>query len=68
MADVTITLPDGTKKTAAAGTTLQAFAGELKLPFKPVAAELDGLAVDLSAPDYWRLLRLLHPARLGAGA
>ncbi len=49
MADVTITLPDGTKKTAAAGTTLQAVAGELKLPFKPAAAELDGLAVDLSA-------------------
>jgi threonyl-tRNA synthetase len=48
MADVNITLPDGTKKTAAAGTTLLAFAGELKLPFKPVAAELDGLAVDLS--------------------
>ena len=49
MADVTITLPDGTKKTAASGTTLQAFAGELKLPFKPVAVELDGMGIDLSA-------------------
>jgi len=49
MADVTITLPDGNKKTAASGTTLQAFAGELKLPFKPVAVELDGMGIDLSA-------------------
>jgi threonyl-tRNA synthetase len=48
MADVTITLPDGTLKTAPAGTTLQAFAGELKLPFKPVAAELDARSIDLS--------------------
>ena len=48
MADVTITLPDGTQKTATHGTTFQAFAGELKLPFKPVAVEMDGIGIDLS--------------------
>ena len=50
MTNITITLPDGTQKEATAETTLLALSAELKLPFKPVAAAVDGLSVDLTTP------------------
>lgn len=50
MADITTTLPDGTQKKTAIGTTLQALSAELRLPFKPVAADVDGVSVDLCTP------------------
>lgn len=48
MRTVHITLPDGKILDVPAGTTLKQVAADLKLPFKPVAAFLNGTPVDLS--------------------
>jgi len=50
MAALHLHLPDGTTCDVEAGTTLHDLAAGLKLKFKPVAAVMNGTAVDLSTP------------------
>ena len=50
MKTIQITLSDGKFLSVSAGTTLKQVAADLKLRFTPVAALLNGIAVDLSTP------------------